>query len=283
MSDRFDTLFEGLRGQRPPTPFAPAAAVRKRGRQRAQRHAVSIGVAVLAVTGLGAGGVVTALGEPDTPAPPAGTTAANPPPVPSPDQPTDDAPAVTEIPDSWLLTAADLPETGWQEQNGELLEGAWFWDNAEPWCPEYRVDDYPSVGQQIDVDTGGWARAIQALPERVDQAVELYPTGVGTQNIDDVRAFVELCSRRPEPGDQVAPTAYTIVDTDFAGDESLLIWVEQYVFNENGQIVQAGEPDRVAVVRVGDAVTTIRFLNVFLYVDDAVLTIARRAADRLRE
>jgi hypothetical protein len=269
MSDGFDTLFEGLRGQRPPTPFAPAAAVRRRGRQRAHRQAASVGVAVLAVTGLGAGGVVTALGEPGPPVLPGGTTAA------APSVPT--SPVVTEVPDAWLLTAGDLAGTGWQEDTGELLEGAWFWDGAEPWCPEYRIEDYPSVPQQADARTIGWSRDTAVLPERVDQLVELFPPGVGAMSVDDVRAFLERCSRRPEQGDQVAPTYYEIEETGFAGDESLLVRVEQYQFNADDEIEPAGEPLHVAVVRVRDAVTTIRFLNL----PDDVRIVAQRAADRL--
>jgi hypothetical protein len=276
MSDPFDTLFEGLRGQRPPAPFAPPAAVRRRGRQRANRQAVSIGVAVLAMTGLGAGGVVAAFGEPErTSAPPAGTTAASPTePAPSPSL---RAPqAVTEIPDSWPLTAEDLPGTGWVESDGELLEGPWFWTGTEELCPGHRFDD--TVRMRVDARTDGWLRDGAALPERIDQLVELFPTGLGVANVEDVREFIEYCSRRPDPGDQVAPTYYEIEETGFAGDESLLIRAEYYMFDGNDQIVPAGEPEHVAVVRVGDAVTTIRFLN---RPDDA-RTVAMVAADRMR-
>jgi hypothetical protein len=269
MSDQFDALFERLRGQRPPAPFAPAAAVRRRGRQRAHRQAVSIGVAVFAVTGLGAGGIVTTLGESEPP-----VTPASPPVTGSPSA--TESPALTEVSEAWLLAAEDLPRTGWREDTGELVQGAWYWDGAEQWCPEYRVEDYPSVERRMDFDFLGWARDGEALPERVDQLVELYEPGAGAVNLDDVRRYLALCSRRPETGDQVAPTYYEIEETGFAGDESMLIRVEQYEFVED-QIELPGEPQYVAVVRVGDAVTTIQYLNL---PDDAV-AIAQRAAERL--
>lgn len=281
MSDPLDNLLAGLRGQRPPVPFAPAAAVRQRGRQRAQRQAVSIGVAVLVVTGLSAGGAVAALGEREAPpVPPAATTAGPPlPATPSPSPtPTPAPPAATAVPAEWLLEAGELPGTGWQESTGEMLTGLWYWDGAEPWCPEYRIEDYSSVSQRIYLRIRGWLRDQSALPERIDQLVEQYPVGVGTTNLDDVRAFIELCSRRPEPGDQVAPTYYEIEETGFAGDESMLIRVEQYMFNADDEIEPAGEAVHIAVVRVGDLVTTISFLNL----PDEVQSIAQRAADRLR-
>jgi hypothetical protein len=273
MSSRFDSLFDGLREQRPPAPFLPAEAVRRRGRQRAHRQAVSAGVAVLVVTGLGAGGLAVAVGQPDD----------GPPPPPASGSPLVESPSPTaapaEIPAAWLLTAGDLPGAGWTETTGELLEGPWYWDGAEPWCPEYRLEDYRSVERRVDVDTVSWQRPGEALPERVDQLVELFDSGGGAENIADVRAFVELCSRRPADGDQVAPTYYEIEieDTDFAGDNALVIRVEDYMFDENDQIVPAGEFHYVAVVQVGDAVTTIVYRSA-----GEVREVAQQAAARLR-
>jgi hypothetical protein len=273
MSSQLDSLFDGLRAQHPPAPFAPADAVRRRGRQRAHRQAVSAGVAVLAVTGLGAGGLAVAVGQPDPATPPATTGTPPPSTVQTPAVPT----RSSEIPPAWLLTASDLgPDgTGWEETGNELLEGAWYWD-GEPWCPEYRLDDYPSVPRRLDVATVSWQATGAALPERVDQLVELFDAGGGAANLDDVRAFVETCSRRPAEGDQVAPTYFEIEQTGFAGDESLLIRAEAYQFNADDQIEPAGEFEYTAVVRVGDAVTTI----VYRAGGDA-REVARRAADRL--
>lgn len=278
MSDSFDELFGGLRGQQPPAPFAPAAAVRRRGRQRANRQAVSIGVAVFAVTGLGAGGVVAALGEGEQTVPPASPPATVESPAPSESPLPEPSVALTHVPAAWLLTTEDLPGDGWREQTGEIVEGPWYWDGAEPWCPEYQIEDFPSVARQVDFNVRGWVRDGAALLERVDQVVELYEPGAGTGNLDDVRAFIELCSRRPVAGDEVAPIYYEIEDTGFAGDESLLIRAEPYMFDAEDNVVPAGEPEYVAVVRAGDMVTTIRFLNV---PDGDMREVAQRATDRL--
>jgi hypothetical protein len=276
VSDQFDSLFEGVRGQRPPAPFAPAAAVRRRGRQRAHRQAVSVGVAVLAATGLGAGGLVTVTGGPGPdPAPPPATTPGSPSPAsPSPGSP---SPAPGRIPPGWLLAAGDLAGTGWERTGNELLEGAWYWDGAQPWCPQFRIEDYPSIRQRRELRTVSWTRPGEARPERVDQIVELFAPGAGAVNLDDVRSYVALCSRRPVEGDQVAPTHYQTEATDFAGDESLLLRVEPYQFNQDDRIVPVGEFHHVAVVRVGDAVTTVIYQGA-----GEVRQVAERAAARLR-
>lgn len=262
MSDQFDSWFEGLHGQRPPAPFAAPEAVRRRGRQRAHRQAVSAGVAVLAVTGLGAGGVVTLLDRP------------GPPPAPPPAATDTAVPA--RIPGDWLLAAGDLAGTGWEPAGNELIEGEWYWDGAQPWCPEFRIGDYPSVRQRRDLRTASWTRPGQALPERVDEIVEQFEPGVGTVNLADLRRYVETCSRRPAPRDEVAPVYYQIEATGFAGDESLLLRVEQYQFDQNDEIVPAGESHHVAVVRVGDAVATIIY-----QAGGNVREVAQRAARRL--
>jgi hypothetical protein len=278
MSDQFDSLLAGLRGQLPPAPFAAPEAVRRRGRQRAHRQAVSAGVAVLAVTGLGAGGLVTVTGGPGpeppaSPAPPAVTSTGPAVPTPTP------APTGSLVPDRWLLAAADLSGSGsgWERTGNELLEGEWYWDGAEPWCPQYRIEDYPSVRQRLDLRTVSWARPGGAMPERVDQIVARFPPGVGAANVADVRRYVATCSRRPAEGDQAAPIWYDTVATGFAGDESLLLRVEPYHFNQEGRIEPVGEFHQVAVVRVGDAVTTI----VYQAAGD-VRDLAERAAARLR-
>jgi hypothetical protein len=272
MSDQFDSLLAGLRGQLPPAPFATPDAVRRRGRQRAHRQAVSAGVAVLAVTGLGAGGLVTVTGGPGpeppaSPAPPAVTSTG--PAVPTP--------TGTRVPDRWLLAAADLSGSGWQRTGNELLEGEWYWDGAEPWCPQYRIEDYPSVRQRLDLRTVSWARPGEAMPERVDQIVARFPPGVGAANVADVRRYVATCSRRPAEGDQVAPIWYDTVATGFAGDESLLLRVEPYHFDQEGRIEPVGEFHHVAVVRVGDNVTTVSYQAA-----GDVRELAERAAARLR-
>jgi hypothetical protein len=267
MSD-FDSLFEKLRGQAPPAPFAPAAAVRRRGRQRANRQAVSAGAAVLVAVGLGAGSAVAVLAPADPPPPASSPTAV----APSPP-----APTLTEIPDRWLLTWEDLGE-GWEPTSHELFESdpPWYWGDL---CEEYRDEDYPSLRHRRALAAMSWRNDESPLPGRVDQVVELFESGAAATNLDDVRAVLTLCSRRPAARDQVAPTYFEIEETGFAGDESLLIGVEPYHFNDQDEIVPAGHRRYAVVVRVGDAVSTTIYGD--SYGAAQARELARLAADRL--
>jgi hypothetical protein len=75
MPDLFYVLFDEVREEPLPAPFAPAEEVRRRGRRRSQRQALSGGVAVLAVLALGAGGLALAAEPTSTPPPPAHSSA----------------------------------------------------------------------------------------------------------------------------------------------------------------------------------------------------------------
>jgi hypothetical protein len=276
MSSRFESLFAGLREQRPPAPFRPAEAVRRRGRQRAHRQAVSAGVAVLAVTGLGAGGLVVAVGAPDSdpPAPPASGSPSVESPSPSP--PVSPSPARTELSPEWLLTADDLPGTGWTETGNELFESdpPWFWG-----CDGYRSEDAPSLRQRLDLNTASWINNESALRLRIDQVVDLFDSDESaTTNVEDVRSATELCSWSPSDGGEEAGIefAVTVTDENLAGDQAVLIEMRQYAFD--GETI-APDPDLrfAAVIRVGNAVTT-------LISDDEQLPrdVAQLAAERLR-
>jgi hypothetical protein len=269
MSD-FDSLLERLRGQAPPAPFAPAAAVRRRGRQRATRQAVAVGAAVLVAVGLGAGSAVAVLAPADPPPASSPTAVAPPPPQPT----------LTEIPDRWLLTWEDLGE-GWEPTSHELFESdpPWYWGDL---CDEYRDENYPSLRHRLAFSAISWRNDEPSLPGRVDQVVELFGPGAGATNLDDVRAVLTLCSRRPAAADQadeVAPTYFEVEETGFAGDESLLIAVEPYHFDDQDDIVPAGHRRYAVVVRVGDVVSTTIYGD--SYGADQARELAQRAADRL--
>lgn len=264
MSESLDRLFAQLQGQPPPAPFAPAEAVRRRGRRRTFHQAIAAGVAVLAVTVLGAGSVAAALQTPDAPHPPPRPPAAT-----SATSPTPPGPE-TGIPADWLLAAADLGGSGWRHDPGELVEGPWYWGGG--WCPEYRVEDYRSITERTDLEITGFSLG----SARVDQVVELFAPGAAARNIDDVRAYLDLCSRRMSPDGAEAGSVYEIMATGFAGDRSLLVQVDEYQFDGTDQIVPAGTAHEVAVVQVGDAVTTIRFHD-----HSDVYGVAERAGARL--
>lgn len=285
MSDQLDALFERLRGQSPPVPFAPAAAVRRRGRQRANRQAVSVGVAVLAVTGLGAGSVVTLTGGPgpDPVPPPAatGSRTAPAPTTPGTPAPTTPEPARTEVLEQWLLTADDLGSgdwvTGWEP---EWFNSDPFWLWGSDLCAASRTEDYPSLADRTDLVTTAWTDgpwapgAGRPVPNWVGQVMELFEPGAAEANLRDIRAAVGRCGEPVLRTPGVEAPAVEVVGSGFAGDESLLV-----VQREPGDV-----SSYTAVVRVRDVVTTVRSYDVELArADDANLrSVAVRAADRLR-
>lgn len=266
MSSRFDSLFDGLR-QSPPVPFLSAEAIRRRGRQRARRQAVSAGVVALAVTGLGAGGLAVAVGQPDSGPPPASA-----PPWPGPTSPA----APVEIPQEWLLTPSDLPHAGWTETGNELFtsDPAWFWGNL---CQDYRSEDYSSLRQRLDLDTVSWINNESVLQQvRLDQVVELFDGTLSAAiNVEDVRSVIDRCTWSPTDGDEVAGSGFEVVDEDLAGDQSLLIEIQEYAYD--GETFAPVPHQRLAVViRVGGAVATL------ISDDEGLLrSLALRAADLL--
>lgn len=278
MSDQFDSLFASLRGQSPPVPFAAAAAVRRRGRQRAHRQAVSAGVAVLAVTGLGAGGLATVYGGPGPDSIPAPATS---PTGTGPASPTSPAvPAFAEIPEEWLLTAGDLGPgdwvIGWQPE-WFTSDPPWLW--GSDLCPDSRTGDYRSLADRVDLVTTAWTDGPWApgtgrpVPNWVGQVMELFAPGAAEANLRDIGAAVGRCGRPVLLTPGVEAPAVEVVDSGFAGDESLLV-----VQRDPGDIYAY-----TAVVRVGDVVTTLRSYDVEVArTDQAYLRlVAERAADRL--
>jgi hypothetical protein len=175
-----------------------------------------------------------------------------------------------------MLQPADLPGTGWTSDDAEPVEGPdmWYWAQA---CPDYSGTDYPSLSQQVDVRVVSYTDGLR----RVTEVVELYPAGWGTRNLTDVRRVLTACTgSRPSPGSRQVPppVVYTIVGTDLAGDESLLVQVEQYAF-AGETIGPSPVVWLVAVVRVGDGVATV--LPPMDSTPDSVRPLARAAATRL--
>jgi hypothetical protein len=252
MSGRLEPMFERLRGQCPPAPFAPAEAVRRRGRQRARRQAALAGIAVLTVTGAGAGAAaVTGL-----PGPP-----------PSVGGPAGESPAPAHI-STRLLTAADLGPGDWREGwEPEWSEGAvsdvWSWSGrcGGAWTPA--IVDQAEVGWTV----GPWDDA--DIPRWVHQVVIVAPPGAGEPIFDRVRGEAEC-----------APD-HEIVATGFAGDESMFVRAEILGYFEGEAITPV--IGYTAVVRVGEAVATVRGYDPDLgHADPAFLReVAQRAADRL--
>ncbi|MEV0157686.1 hypothetical protein AB0H57_28740 [Micromonospora sp. NPDC050686] len=280
MVDRLDAMFESLHDERAPGPFAPAEAVRRRGRQRTRHQAMVAGLAVVAVTGAGFGwaGNLRPVGH--TPIPAASGTTASTPPAPAPATPSPSGPARGGTPsadprptgtgrpdatrtdaapaglDSLRLRPADLGPGAWRTRPPtEPFSGdTWRWADL---CLAYRGADYPSLAHQAQLDVTGFASGQSYLYEHLHR----YADGWGPRALADVRRVLDRCatttSPSTAPGDP-APRTVEVVDLGFAGDEAVLVRQEQWSYE--GEVLSR-DPlvTLTAVVRVGDLVATVLF------------------------
>lgn len=281
MSDQLDALFAEVRGVQPPATFAPAEQVRRRGRQRTRRKALAAGAGVLAVTAMVAGlGAGLAQPGPDGVGPlPADSTptAAAPTTPPATASPT---PSRTATPSRKaggpLLQPDDLGPGNWRRFGAEQMQNAdhWFWGFWADTCPAYRSSRFRSLPHQKTVETVAYRAVANGDDNNMSQIIERYDAGWGDDNLDDVRAVIELCAEAlaGAPGELV-----TVVDEGFTGDESLLVKSELWYF-EGKKLAPAPLVAHIAVVRVGDVVTTVR---AYPSDPDRVRSLAERAAERL--
>jgi hypothetical protein len=282
MSDQLTPLFEQLRGQQPPTPFAPPHAVRRRGRQRAHRQALAAGTAAFTAAGLAVGvpwivdldqrdgsvvGRTPTAAAPTTAAAPA-TSATDPP-----------APTVAGVPGTLMLRPDDVgPGVRAEEPDDQGTDGPkWPW--ARPECPDYRPGDYPAQGERAAARILAYASDGAAV---TFETVERFPVGRGPAAFQEVLGVLAQCPSyadlgmpRFEPGTGWA-YAYVDVAHDIGGDESVLVrrqvnWVGP---NRLG-------PDRteyLVAVRVGDLIATVELLDGG---EETARTLGERAAARL--
>lgn len=260
MSDDLGSVFAPLRSQAPPVPFAAAETVRRRGRQRARRQLALAAGAVLAVTGTGAGVALAVTDPAGDPVPPAATATADATPPPA-------------VQPGWLLSAEDLGpgqwHTGWETD----WDG---WPVPPGWPPQRCFDIGFPLPTSVDQEVVTWADGAvrgEAPAAWVEQVVELFAPGTGEAALGELREAVARCADPAEAAD----TRFTIVDSGFAGDESLL--VRQADHDYRGERVAV---THLALVRVGDAVATIRGYAERSGADPAYLReLAQRSADRL--
>jgi len=280
MSD-LDSLFEELRGQRPPGPFASPEAVRRRGRIRSRRQTAAAAVAVLALAGGGAVAMAQ-VGLTPSPSPQVMGPSQNlPAPTGGPKSEGGAALAGQSVPPfgvprEWLITPEDLGSDDWRGADHEILEGPWVW--AE--CEHFPLSEVEVFSRRIGLEAISYIRdtATTAIPERVTQVLERYPTPeLAAENLSEVQRYLNTCPVGPDPGDEAAPTFYEVVASGFVGDESLLVRVTPYYYDEENRIVPSGHYQYVVISRVGAVVSTI-------VGDDAevVQEVAARAAERLR-
>lgn len=271
MSDRLEQWFDRLRAQPPPTSFAPAEQVRRRGRRRTYRRQGAAATATLVVVGLAAVGLgqlsgLTSAVDSTPVVGPLTSSAVDPSASTGASSVTADA--TDRIDDSWFLATEDLGPGDWRQVSSvtRYVGGPpdWLWAVT---CPGFGPADHPSLAARRDMALLGWtmeagpdpAEGLPNLGYRPDwvhqdpsvegrlqlvQVVDLFRSGGARQNLADIRRTVEECDPAGWNGD---PTYYRIVHTGFVGDESLLItetWRDSVTL--------------IAVVRVGDVVTSLR-------------------------
>jgi len=252
MQDPLDALVDRVRGQRPPVAFAPPELIRRRGRQRTHRQALAGAVAVLALAGL-SGGLpwLVDLNRP------AGETASS---SMSADAsatlgPTAAATAGgTDVSPTVMLRPTDLGIGTWTPltpDGGFKGEDRWYWASLHA---GYHPRDYPSRSHQVGQRVVRYEGDRQAA---VEELVERYEPGWAAHNLADIRAVVAKSGATPyaRPGAGGA-LRHTIIETGFAGDESLLIEQKPWSFNGSTK-VPGSDVQLIAVVRVGDLVATV--------------------------
>jgi hypothetical protein len=256
MSDPLDALFDQMRTQRPPVAFAPPELVRRRGRQRAHRKALAVGVAVLAIAGVG-GGLPWLVDLDHTPGPAVATASPSvsvdgsetPEPTASPTA------GPTDVPSIVMLRPTDLGVGTWTPLSPEgVFKGQerWYWAD---WHAGYRAEDYPSRSHQVGQRVVRYEGDRQAM---VWEIVERYDPGWGSRNMTDIRAVVAKSGATPyaRPGAGGALRLTITDETRFAGDESLLIEQKPWYF-DSSTTVPRSMIQVIAVVRVGDLVATV--------------------------
>ena len=262
--------FTALRDRTPEPPFVPADTVRRRGRRRTYRQIAGAAVAVVAVV-VGAGALVAgppAGGrvEPAASAGPGGAAT-----------PTDRG----GVPGRFVLQPADLPPGYGYLDDAELLMFGPYPIHIA--CADYEADWESRGHRQADravrfyadedrADMSAYASAVAAYPQmrrggpvtpmRVQQHVVVYEPGWGARGPAEYRTWIDACPGR-------AGVTYTVLNKDFAGDESVVYRVQQQHYMNY----------LLGIVRVGDRVSVLSISKSFS--PDAARDLVESAAKRL--
>lgn len=274
-----DPLFTDMYRDTEQLTWAPVEQVRRRGRRRTRRTRIAAGLAsAVAVAVVATGAVALAGGQGTTPPPVPPATGspsptATPSPAPSPTasptaSPTPAGPASSPgrsttrptavsdpaIPSAALLRTADLP-SGYRAA-GSDLGGDWSLDAATIRCR----NEAPPLTVRERAERGAVFRAAGDLA--IIERVRRYTVADARTAVDRARRTVTGCQPH-RPGDSMS-----VLDTGFAGDESLLI----------GSSFE-GTQSRWLFVRQGDLVAEVWLDSM----TDAAAArrLAQRAADRL--
>jgi hypothetical protein len=138
------------------------------------------------------------------------------------------------------------------------------WVFAMPQCAAYDAAAYPAQQHRVHVLNRGSER------------VETFAPGWAARSLEDVRQVVAACTRYEygshSPGAPGFRESHAIVDSGFAGDESMLVKTDRL------ELPGKSSTRYTAVVRRGDRVLT---LSVAGLGQGAVLSLARDAASHL--
>ncbi|MDG4827742.1 hypothetical protein O7627_00295 [Solwaraspora sp. WMMD1047] len=256
-----EPLFDNLYRDTEQLHWAPTEQVRRRGRQRSRRLAAGTVLASAVAVAVVASGVVALAGRPDVgpvPPPPA-TNSPTPSPTPSPNPPAvpttpppsvpPDGPSAESrgssptIPAEAMLQLSDLP-TGFQQEALSRGEGDWTLAFAASLCEQsWNAFGLPHVADRYVAFRSPQVGVLQEAKRYRDENAARY--------LDRVRAGVESCSDR-----------FSVLDEDFAGEESLVIQfdagglVSLYVVVRQDDLVttvwRSGQPDQAAATRLGE-------------------------------
>ncbi|WP_412541032.1 hypothetical protein R8Z50_35575 [Longispora sp. K20-0274] len=232
-----------------PGAFVPpsVASVEAAGVRRTRRRTAMVAAAVVLAV-LGGVGVAFGTGRANTPpAPPAVTpspavpspTAGGPSPSVEPSPSATVTHRLTEIPDSALLTLADVGPGFRQYPDDNQGSGDWVLGFWTQFC--HAGTEWPHAGQNIRRDRG-FVKGSGANSDAVFEKVELEPE-FGSRQMEYWRQWAAKCASSDN-------LTVTTVDSGFAGDESLLITVVRRTSSEVNSSTHV-------LVRVGDLVAEI--------------------------
>jgi hypothetical protein len=260
MSDQLSALFDQLRGQQPPAPFASPTSVRRRGRQRSRRQALAAGTAAFTAVGLAVGvpWIADLDHRPDgaSPTATAGATA-----TPTAAVPTTGVPPTASaappssigpgVPEALMLLPAEVGPGVLAEPADDLgADGPnWRWGEVMGECPGYRAADYPAQGARTAARILTYRRDAAAV---AFELVERFPAGRSAAAFDEVLSLLSRC-----PGFETAErrVEFTVAGRDVAGDESVLV--------RGVSTFPAGSPHVTYYVtmRVGEFVATVEVIG----------------------
>jgi len=304
MSTELDRALDALRTRADAALLPPADELRARGdyRRRLTLAATVAGVAVVALgAALGASilrptAINPPVGTPTVTATPGPT--AEPTPSVEPTPPPNPTGSPIHLPagcigDDPYVIPGQGPKVAGDALPASMMLTATNWDRC--WVmyedvggylvrdPERAVEPPPRVCREAGTyatdaqRVAGRYRSFVGGPELGGyQTVTRYQLGKAAQLMDEVRAAVQACASYVPDGESITYYA-RIVETGFAGDESLII----YTSTSPTPTEETYPSGYMAVVRVGDVVTVVEASSDLAGIPALTRSLAQRAATKL--